>query len=66
MNVTVISPRYAYVASVLQTKSLRPIRVRNLPNAVACAFVWSKQPEGAPFWRHMYMDLCRQNERAFV
>jgi hypothetical protein len=57
-DMSVVSPRYAYIASRIQFEAAKPHR-KGYPLGVVLqsAFVWAGEPEGAHFWRKIALNL---------
>lgn len=57
-DMTVVSPRYAYIASRIQYEAAKPHRQGySLHMVLSSAFVWSGEPEGEHFWRKIARNL---------
>ncbi len=57
-DMSVVSPRYATIASRIQFEAAKPHRQGySLHMVLSSAFVWSAEPEGERFWREIAQNL---------
>jgi hypothetical protein len=57
-DMSVVSPRYAYIASRIQFEAAKPHRRgHSLCYVLASAFDWASEPEGHKFWQRIEMNL---------